>query len=338
MGRGGVGRPAQHSRGGVGRPANACVKPCTRDLRVMRPSRPAFTLIEMLVVIVIILILASLTAVGVSKVIGNQRVSNTQTAIRTIQKTLSEHWAAVVSDAKKETGLGDSFAAIDQLFGPDTSGGERDRIIWIKIRLMEAFPVSFREIQNPFFYDSRVNIIPPALRKYNASYVKALGAEKIGSHKTLTESAACLLMALSLKRNGTSLNADNMGSINVADTDGDGIPEFVDSWGSPLTFYRFPTGNKALQDSNPSGAQFADPLDPGGVLFTWVGSGRGNFESYIHPLKSPFGNASPYIVPTIVSWGPDGDIFKGIGLGLDANMAIVNAAQEADNIYSFALR
>ena len=27
----------------------------------------------------------------------------------------------------------------------------------------------------------------------------------------------------------------------IADTDNDGLPEFVDAWGNPLRFYRWPT-------------------------------------------------------------------------------------------------
>jgi hypothetical protein len=157
---------------------------------------------------------------------------------------------------------------------------------------------------------------------------------------------------LSITRNGSALNSDNMGSINVADTDGDHIPEFVDSWNNPLTFYRFPTDNKALQDTSPANAKYADPLDPGGTLYTWpLGAKRTSYDNAVHRIASPFGNgnAACYIVPTIVSWGPNGDIYRldkktgqpaPYGLGLDAHMAVapVDPEEEVDNIYSFALR
>jgi prepilin-type N-terminal cleavage/methylation domain-containing protein len=316
-------------------------------------KRGAFTLVEMLVVITLIGVLAALVAVGVTKVIGGQRRSNTQGAIKTIQKVLNEHWAYVVAEAKKEVGIPNS--AIDGIFGPDDSGGERNRIIWIKMRLMEAFPMSYAEVKwpprpnkpldGPFPY--RAHIIPDNLKRYNATYNKELGGRAFDNAGGITESAACLLMALSITRNGTALNLDNLGSNNVADTDNDGHMELIDGWGLPLTFFRFPTQNQALQYSHPSTAaatKYADPLDPSGVLFNWKGARRPYFESNIHAIQygQPFLKPPPpppppgaYIVPTIVSAGADGV------LGLDASMKILPPAPNGsadDNIYSFDLR
>jgi prepilin-type N-terminal cleavage/methylation domain-containing protein len=311
-------------------------------------TRAAFTLVEMLAVIAIIAVLASLVAVGTIKVIASQRSSNTQNAMRTIQKVLNEHWTYVASEAKKETGLEGPYATMDAIFGPDTTGGERNRIIWIKMRLMEAFPISYMEIQAPpksnSFFPYDANIIPIDKRKYYGTYQKLLG--KLTADKTLapnnapahlTESSACLLMALSIPRNGAALNVDNLGSATVLDTDGDGISEFIDAWGNPLTFYRFPTKNLALQSSSPTPsnspkATYHDPWDPSGVLFNWKGIQRTKmFEPKVHAIAFD-GTDSVYVLPTIVSPGPDGM------LGLDAFMAVANPAQEADNIYSFQLR
>jgi prepilin-type N-terminal cleavage/methylation domain-containing protein len=326
-------------------------------------KRGAFTLVEMLVVITLIGVLAALVAVAVTKVIGGQRRANTVGAIKTIQKVLNEHVAYVVAEARKEQGLAGPFALIDSVFGPDDTGGERNRIIWIKMRLIEAFPMSYAEVKwpprpnqpldGPFPY--RAHIIPDNLKKYNSTYNKQLGGRAFDNFASPpkvpppgpTESAACLLMALSIMRNGTALNLDNLGSNNVADTDGDGHMELIDGWGNPLVFFRFPTQNQTLQYSYPTTAaatKYADPLDPTGVLFNWKGGRRPFFESNVHAIQygQPFLKPPPpppppgaYIVPTIVSAGPDGV------LGLDASMKILppgpNGSAE-DNIYSFDLR
>ncbi len=303
-------------------------------------TRPAFTLIEMLVVIAIIAILAAMVAVGTIKVIASQRGSNTQNAMRTIQKVLNEHWEDVVSKAKKETGIEGSYAAIDSVFGADSTGGERNRIIWIKMRLMEAFPITYAEIQKPYPYTS--GIIPANMRRHNGTYLKTIGSKTADSAGGTTESSACLYMALSISRNGTALNLDNLGSATVADTDGDGMLEYIDAWGKPLTFYRFPTNNQALQDTDPNpSSPYADPTDPQGFLFNWKkGKGRTTFRNSVHPIASPFNAAAAaYVRPTIVSSGPDGF------LSLDKNMGIIPTPppanpsnQDADNIYSFQLR
>ena len=39
---------------------------------------------------------------------------------------------------------------------------------------------------------------------------------------------------------GSVFNRDDFTDAQVKDTDGDGLPEFVDSWGQPLQFFRWP--------------------------------------------------------------------------------------------------
>ncbi len=39
---------------------------------------------------------------------------------------------------------------------------------------------------------------------------------------------------------GSVFNADDFTDKEVQDTDGDGLPEFVDAWGNPLQFFRWP--------------------------------------------------------------------------------------------------
>ena len=78
---------------------------------------------------------------------------------------------------------------------------------------------------------------------------------------------------------------------------------------------------------------FADPLDPEGLLLNpqWYASaGRAQFESLCHPISPDGGQTAWYIIPVIVSAGPDGV------LGLDpTSMAVTAAANTPDNIYSY---
>lgn len=335
-------------------------------------ARGAFTLIELLVVIAIIAVVAALVIGGIMKVSESARGSNTEATIRTIQKTLMEQWTFVVDEARKETGLSGAFAAMDSpaMFGPDTTGGERNRVIWIKMRLMEAFPESYAEINNPFPYAT--NIIPANMRKYNAGYKKALtppGGKAPNTSDNLsgqTESAACLLIALSVMRGGSMLNPDTMPA-NISDTDGDGIKEIIDSWGNPLAFFRFPTHNQDLQNTFiPKGNKpnFADPVDPGGVLLRHSftnGTFKKNYEANVHQIASPFqaananqGNMkSAYVVPVILSAGSDSKIPTskiaaetrleyGLDRAITNKMNIKTGATYAnvanDNIYSFWLK
>lgn len=64
-----------------------------------------------------------------------------------------------------------------------------------------------------------------------------------GNHDRDTESSELLYFALvrSESFGATNAGADEFSGTEVADTDNDGLPEFVDAWGNPLRFYRWPT-------------------------------------------------------------------------------------------------
>lgn len=80
-------------------------------------------------------------------------------------------------------------------------------------------------------------------------------------HKDSTESAELLYFALTAATSYGVGAADNdrFTEREVADTDEDGLPEFIDAWGQPLRFYRWPT---RLIDMNPPSPFQPDLTDP----------------------------------------------------------------------------
>jgi prepilin-type N-terminal cleavage/methylation domain-containing protein len=283
------------------------------------PRRTGFTLIEMLVVIAIMVILAALLAAGVMMWISGQSRRNTESNYRTAQKLFMQHWSAVIDDAKKEDIGG--LAALGTLASPDP-GNQRARVIWIKLRLMEAFPQSFTEVVNnsPGKAGSWTwaNYIPRNRQKYQPAYERLVGAAlNNASHNPATEQGACLAMAISTSHAGKRTSADELGAICL-DTDGDGMKEVVDGYRQPAGFVRFATDltTPGLQATNPaSGANalFADPLDATGLLLspTWYSTKAGSncmlYQQVAGYLISPNNGQSEYYTqPVIVSAGPDG--------------------------------
>lgn len=282
-------------------------------------TRSAFSLVELLVVIAIIAVLMTLSVGIVRQVVEGQQGTNTDAAMRTAYGTLQKHWSFVVDSARKETPSPQVMA----LAGNDPV---RAQVIWVKLRLLEAFPKSFDEVLTPapaYYY------IPAGNRKNLAAYKRALTGANTGSPLDV-QSAACLLMALSAPRGGSqALTATNLGS-NIADTDGDGIKELVDGWAHAMRFERFPTQDmgatepalNGLQAQNPSkspkAAKYCDPLDPDGLLMnsTWQTSSCPDplalpgtttclkeFERVLHKINSLTPGTANYIVPVLISRG-----------------------------------
>lgn len=310
------------------------------------PQRQAFTLIELLVVIAIIAVLAALAATGTMRVIEAQNESNTRTAIQTAYSILQKQWAKVVADAKKET----PSDAVYALAGSDS---QRAQVIWVKVRLMEAFPISYSEINGSFVYQNHpvqgTAYIPAGQRRNMASYSTKLGS--ITSSNVQAQSSACLVIALSVNRGGAVLDEEKLGPF-LKDTDGDSMKELVDGWGTPIAFFRFPTDNAELQKLSPAkagrAATFKDPLDPDGTLTNsaWLADANTGqiFTTNVHAVYHAGGTEVAYIVPSLVSSGADAKPYPNLGLGLtlDAQSAKSNmgspTAQSSDNICSFQLK
>lgn len=351
--------------------------------------RHGFTLTELLVVISIIAILGSLITAFIFSAADRARASNTEHAIQTINKLFQHHWSQVVADAKKEdisdtSELGSpnplkGFGNLIGLAGADPSF-ERTRIILMKLRLMEAFPVRYGEVNNVAdpVYLALKTYLPQSRRKYTSTYRKVLvDANKkplMAANDPLTESSACLLMALSeVKRGGPDFPKDAMVQ-SIADSDGDGIKEFVDGWSQrpapaippytgevtpglpgkpqPLRFYRFAWSTPAYNATHPilspapSGAAaspYPDPLDPLGTLqnANWYASAqRATFESAIGcALRDPT-NQNNFIIPVIASAGSDGYFGLPVDIRIAAPAGLLNVLNtgESDNIYNYTLR
>jgi prepilin-type N-terminal cleavage/methylation domain-containing protein len=299
--------------------------------RFNRRDTAAFTLVELLVAISIIAIIGALIAAGIMSWIGAQARRNTETEIRTLNKALLQHWDSVVRAAKKEKTIPTPVITM--------ADGDADRahIIWIKIRLMEAFPVNFSEIKNAYAAPP-LSYIPGNRRFYMGKYSSDLPPGYVATTPGKTESAACLLMALKTNRDGV-VHSEDLLKPFIRDTNNDKVSELVDGWGEPLYFYRFATGNADMQSKVPGNfvAPTLDPLDPRGLLIkTFTPGNTALFEKLIHPLKS--GTNAWWAVPAIVSSGPN--LVSGLVANTAPpyqNMAVATPKDADDNVYSYKI-
>jgi prepilin-type N-terminal cleavage/methylation domain-containing protein len=325
--------------------------------------RDAFTLTELVVSMLIIGLLVGLAAAAVGRYIAVSQATATGVTIRKVYGRLHAQRATVVKAAESEDMLktvGSSVlsqiqtAAGYSQSSPIQDWAARTRVIYVKLRLRQEFPMTFAEALNPA-------PLPP-----KQAYVKAFTGLTAGQSY---ESAACLLRAVTRGRDGQAISADTYGTGNVKNfsdpSTGASIPALVDGWGTPLAFYRWPWGNsevdslaqavqpgKSGSPATPNASIVRDPEDPLGLLMNmnwYAGAGRSTFEGWCHAVtnSSASGTQAPqyayYMIPVIVSAGPNSQ------LGLTPQTKTTappyspgpmdpdGTNNDSDNIYSFRL-
>lgn len=122
------------------------------------------------------------------------------------------------------------------------------------------------------------------------------------THKTARSEMLYAILVEGMGPLGSAFAPDDFTSREVADTDGDGLPEFIDAWGEPLQFFRWPIfyhsdiqrgfPNATVVTTGPYNGPFdsreQDPLDPGQQLLnpSWLLTGQGitdvSFRNYFN--------------------------------------------------------
>jgi hypothetical protein len=241
----------------------------------------------MTVVLAIILILMAITAAAVLRYTTTQQAANTQSLLRKLQARLDTQMRTVSQRAMQEpigtgcvgtgatTGAAAVQAAQAAIFHIANGSPDKARIIWVKLRLKQAFPNSFLEALFPdggYFANITAGVSLPPLPTYQ-SYLNNVGVTYSGGVlsngmsgvNAFAESSACLLLALQEGQSGGGLAAEELGQSFVTNytypvtTTVGGVPTtnfftvklIVDGWGTPIAFCRWPWQCYAI---NPSGA------------------------------------------------------------------------------------
>ncbi|MEZ6132071.1 MAG: type II secretion system protein [Planctomycetaceae bacterium] len=137
------------------------------------------------------------------------------------------------------------------------------------------------------------------------------GGGSTGSRDRIHSTESSEMLYFMLVESGTfgtsPTDADQFTSQEIADTDGDSLPEFVDGWGNPLRFYRWPTRLIDPDAPSPFIPVFATPGDPTEVDLTPLDASDGplrrvtGFERELAevmlkglpPTPTPIGNSTP---------------------------------------------
>ncbi|MFO0909983.1 MAG: prepilin-type N-terminal cleavage/methylation domain-containing protein [Isosphaeraceae bacterium] len=153
-----------------------------------------------------------------------------------------------------------------------------------------------------------------------------LGLLRNHTHKTARSEVLYALLVNGQGPLGSIFTPDDFNDSEVKDTDGDGLPEFVDAWGEPLQFYRWPVFYVSEVQRGPGGystfgSRDINPLDPNKALLdpSWwsdtvnlaasnpwgarspLSGGAATFQNFFMPLTDP--NTDPSLgASSVVPW------------------------------------
>ena len=304
-------------------------------------TRNAFTLIELLVVISIIGFMSGMFVVAYRGAAQEANTQKTRTTIQKISDVLNsrmEEYSSYPLVLKTPLGfpLPPNTTPIPPLAESKTLLLERARLLCVRELVameMPDHPDDFRWsdkwVTNQTMKDFLKSVpktIPtglsigiggPAVAVRNQPTSRVFGlARKLTSAngrpipgwQTVNANAELLYLVVEDSELNGSSAIELFGASETGDTDGDGLKEFIDAFGKPIQWVRWPTGYEGIARYHP------DLLDPG-IITGSAPNFRVTIESdpldrmgadpgYGHPSHNP----GPGAYPLVVSGGIDGVI------------------------------
>ena len=175
-------------------------------------------------------------------------------------------------------------------------------------------PVGSTALANPRVLASFPALRQSYLRRYDrVIFNKPPGVGSNTDDIIANQGAECLYMIVMLAT-GDGEARTLFGEQDIGDTDDDGAPEFLDGWGRPIEFIRWPTGFAERSDLMSGNADADhDPFDVYRRDQSFAPRPAGSVYSTILPLVAALtgeladGNPAFRLVPLIYSAGSDGE-------------------------------
>jgi prepilin-type N-terminal cleavage/methylation domain-containing protein len=232
--------------------------------RPQSPARRAFTLVELLVVISIIAILASVFLGAMYAAQDTARTQKTRATIVKLNTIIMEHYESYRNRRVPIT--------IPSGIAPNAAA--KLRLDALRELMRMEMPDGWGDVVK---YDPAGNIVqvggkaePPVCATsiphaaVAQAYINKFNAAKLSRGafpSRANERAECLYLIVTCSSSDDESPLELFRAGEIQDTDNDGIPEFVDGWGTPIRFLRWASGFQSeLQTQN--SVQQPDPFDP----------------------------------------------------------------------------
>ncbi len=255
--------------------------------------RPSFTLVELLVVIAIIAIMAGMVMFTLASAQQDALRTRTRGTIDKINQVILERWEGYRYRSVK---LPVSPAALQQK-QITPRGVAKLRSLFLKDMMRMELPDNYVDLAYtptsltltgpPSSTDLYPGVPPMTFnsspgREYNVlrNYFKvgrpivesdpaaSLVANTSQAWTTTYQASECLYAIVADSTSGGGSALEGFVASEIGDVDGDGFPEFIDAWGEPIGWIRWPAGydsplNVGYKKSSP------DAFDPLRTAFQW---------------------------------------------------------------------
>ncbi len=292
--------------------------------------RPSFTLVELLVVIAIIGIMAGMVLFSLAGAQQDALAARTRSTISKLNDVILQEWEKfryrsvrvdIPSEWLRPTVGGSGIVGQPPLSPRESS---RLRLIALRDTMRMELPDRMSDIlypptlyctvgntanngpplNNPMDdvpYTVTSRAIPGKFNNYRAKFgiptivgpYSFPGVPGVAYSNPTHQSAELLyqIVAAASYQSGSALELFR--PTEIGDTDGDGFPEFLDAWETPISWIRWPAGfNSPLNDLTTP-----DPMDP--LRADWR-------HSKLPAYQPPAFNPKPWLlIPLIVSAGPN---------------------------------
>lgn len=238
----------------------------------MLAIRPSFTLVELLVVIVIIALLAGMTMVALAGAQRDAEVARTRSTIRKINEILLGKWEEFSTRALPielpAVAMRPSALAAGTV---PVSGQEIARLRLVGLRdLMRmempdrlsdiAYPPTLLQLEivnspssrsmlvvgnlpySSLWSNYREKFYVPPTPVVPTPYVPAAIGTLRPAWTITNANAELLYFVVATSSNNGIGGLESFHATEIADTDLDGYPEFIDAWGRPIKWVRWPAG------------------------------------------------------------------------------------------------
>lgn len=275
--------------------------------RKVRASHSAFTLVELLIVITIIGILSALLLGVAANASQQARVSRTKAMIAKLHNLVMQQYDTYKD---RRAPVNDSNAALRALKGQDRA---KARLFALRELMLMEMPDRWSDVLlapipntpssttmgTPIYLSygagSTYGGPTPLIEAYRRQYFAMVAAGMSKAQIEDNQGAECLyMMVMFATADGEARGLFNESSIG--DTDGDGAYEFLDGWGNPISFIRWPAGFDSSKQTNARlfSRDYSDPK--------WVEAATIDHDPFdVFRVDAP----AFRLMPLIYSAGPD---------------------------------